>query len=176
MATAVIDTTARAGEISSLADPTPVELVLPDLEGRSVDLAELRGKVVLLNFWASWCTPCLDEMPSIQRLTSAMNGRPFAAFAVNLGEGERRIEAMVERLGIDIPVLVDTDGAVFEHWQGTVLPTTFLLDATGLRRFVGRGPLDWDGAEATKLVEQLLQEGAQDGPDAFPRPPETRRL
>ena len=151
---------AAAGELSALEPGPPLPLVLPDLEGRSFDLADHQGKVVLVNFWASWCTPCIEEMPSIQRLADAMRGRPFAVVAVNVGEGELRAKAMVERLGIGLRVLLDNDSAVFERWQATVLPTTYLLDAAGVPKFVGRGPLEWDGAEASELVERLLDDAA----------------
>jgi hypothetical protein len=99
-------------------------------------------------------------MPSIQRLADAMRGRPFVVVTVNVGEGELRAKAMVERLGLGLPVLLDKDSAVFDRWQATVLPTTYLLDAAGVPRFVGRGPLEWDGLEASALVERLLDEPA----------------
>jgi hypothetical protein len=67
---------------------------------------------------------------------------------------------MVERLGIDLPVLLDKDSAVFERWRATVLPTTYLLDAAGVPRFVGRGPLEWDGAAAVELVNGLFDKSA----------------
>ncbi len=159
-----------AGELWPVVPTQPSALLLPDLGGQERGLEELRGKVVLVNFWASWCAPCIAEMPSIQRLAEAMRGRPFAVVTVNVGEGELRAKAMVERLGLGLPVLLDKDSAVFDRWQATVLPTTYLIDAAGVPRFVGRGPLEWDGVEAGELVSRLLDEAAAQA-DANPERP-----
>jgi thiol-disulfide isomerase/thioredoxin len=153
----LVATTAGAGELSPAAASAPVELGLPDLEGRERGLGEFRGKVVLVNFWASWCTPCIDEMPSLQRLVELMRDKPFAVLGVNVNEGELRVKTMVQRLGIGFPVLLDKDSAVFHRWAGTVLPTTYVLDREGVVRYVGRGPLEWD---APDIVEKLDRVGA----------------
>ena len=147
---------ARAGEISVTAESRP-ELRLADLKGRDWELDELRGKVVLVNFWASWCSPCLEEMPSIQRLSAGLRGQPFAVIGVNVGESQGRVKAVAKQLGIDFPVLLDSDGAVFQRWGGGVLPTSYVLDQDGVVRFLGRGPLEWDGTEAVTAMEGLLQ-------------------
>jgi thiol-disulfide isomerase/thioredoxin len=132
-----------------------VKLRLPDVDGRLHDIEELRGKVVLVNFWASWCTPCIQEMPSIQRLADAMRDKPFAVLGVNVGEGERRAKTMAKRLEIGFPVLLDKDSTAFRLWRANVLPTTYLVDKQGVIRYVGRGPLEWDGAEILDLLEPL---------------------
>lgn len=145
-----------AGELSPVSSAAPVELVLPDLDGQERGLDELRGKVVLVNFWASWCTPCLEEMPSIQRLGDALREKPFIVVGVNVGEAELRVKAIARRLGIAFPVLLDRDSAVFERWGATVLPTTYLLDGAGVVRYVGRGPLEWDSNEILDLIDGLV--------------------
>jgi len=147
---------AQGGELSEAPDARAVQLTLPDLEGRQRSLDEFVGKWVLVNFWASWCTPCLQEMPGIQRLAKQMADKPFAVIAVNVAESQRRAQATAKRLGLDFPVLLDTESSVFDSWGATVLPTTYLLDRTGRTRYVGRGPLEWDGVEITALIEQLL--------------------
>ena len=151
----LVATTTGAGELSPAAASAPVELGLPDLEGRERGLGEFRGKVVLVNFWASWCTPCIEEMPSIQRLAELMRDRPFAVVGVNVAEHARRAKAMAERLGIGFPVLLDRESDVFHRWGGTVLPTTYVLDGAGVVRYVGRGPLDWDASDVVKTLEGL---------------------
>ena len=105
-----------AGDFSAVPAAAPVELRLPDLDGRDRSLDEFRGKVVLVNFWASWCTPCITEMPGIQRLADTLRDRPFAVIGVNVAEAQLRVKAMVRRLGIAFPVLLDRDSAVFNRW------------------------------------------------------------
>lgn len=149
---------ARCGELSEVPDARAVQLTLPDLGGQQRNLNEFVGKWVLINFWASWCTPCIEEMPSIQRLAKQMADKPFAVIAVNVAESQRRAQTTATRLGLDFPVLLDTNSAVFDSWGATVLPTTYLLDDAGRMRYIGRGPFEWDGVEATALIDQLVSD------------------
>ena len=151
---------AAAGELSPVTATSPLVLHLPDLEGQVQALETLRGKLVLVNFWASWCTPCITEMPSIQRLADDMGDRTFAVVGVNVGEGESRVRAMVERLGLDFPILLDKDSAAFERLRISVLPTTYLLDGDGIVRYVGRGPFEWDSAEVKGILRDLATAAA----------------
>lgn len=152
--------TALAGELSERPDRPPMSLMLPDLEGRQRSLEEFAGKVVLVNFWASWCPPCVLEMPSILRLQRALRGRPFDVVGVNVAEGERRARAAARRLGLDFTILVDRDGEAFAHHGGHVLPTTYLLDQQGRVRYAAVGPLEWDDEEVVELVGRLLRESS----------------
>ena len=154
-----------AGELRTLAARPAPALELPDLNGTTRSLSEWRGQVVLLNFWASWCQPCLDEMPSIQGLIERMQGRPFAVVGVNVAESQRRVARSVEQHSLRFPVLLDAEGAAFHTWGGKAMPTSALIDRQGMLRYVGLGPLEWDGVEAVTVVEGLLQEGeGQGGP------------
>jgi peroxiredoxin len=103
-------------------------------------------------------------MPSIQRLAEQMSDKPFAVIGVNVAENARRVQATAARLGLAFPVLLDKDSAVFDGWGATVLPTTYLLDPTGRMRYVGRGPLEWDGVEAVTLIEELMSETEEPQP------------
>ena len=149
---------APAGELSEVPDGLRLELNLPDLAGQQRSLEKFAGKVLLVNFWASWCRPCIEEMPSIQRLAREMHGKPFAVIGVNVGETERRVQATVKRLEIDFPVLLDKNSAVFESWGATVLPTTYVLDGNGRVRHVGRGPLEWDRVDIIDLLGDLTEQ------------------
>ena len=151
-----------AGDFSAVPAATPVELRLPDLDGRDRSLDEFRGKVVLVNFWASWCTPCITEMPGIQRLADTLRDRPFAVIGVNVAEAQLRVKAMVRRLGIAFPVLLDRDSAVFNRWGAGVLPTTYVLDGEGVVRYLGRGPLEWDGEEIAGPLRDLVDAQSTD--------------
>jgi len=147
---------ARAGELSPAPLAAPVELQLPDLDGQDRRLDEYEGKVVLVNFWASWCTPCIEEMPSIQRLADAMRAKPFAVIGVNVAEGDLRVRTFVKRLGISFLVLLDRDNAVFRRWGATLLPTTYILDGKGVIRYVGLGPLEWDATEIIGMLDDFV--------------------
>ena len=160
----LIGTHSAAGELSATEAPRSVELTLPDLDGQHRDLREFGGRVVLVNFWASWCTPCVQEMPGIQRLSEQMRDKPFAAVAVNVAEPASRARTAAARLGIDFPVLLDTDSAAFNRWGATVLPTTYVLDGAGMIRYVGRGPLEWDGADLVELLSGLMGSGDPSAP------------
>src|SRR5207248_6455584 len=100
-------------------------LAVEDLAGRTHNLSEMRGKVVLVNFWATWCEPCRAEMPSIDRLRSSLKGKPFEVFAVNMAEPLSRIEKFVDSMPLGFPLLRDRDGAVGRAWRAKLLPASF---------------------------------------------------
>jgi thiol-disulfide isomerase/thioredoxin len=154
----LLTTPSLAGELRKLAAQPAPPLTLPDLKGAPQTLAAWKGQVVLVNFWASWCTPCLEEMPGIQRLREQMQGRPFAVVGVNVAEPQGRAAHYAAQLKLGFPNLLDAEGATFKDWGGKVLPTTALIDRGGVLRYVGLGPLDWDGPEGVAAVEALLQE------------------
>jgi thiol-disulfide isomerase/thioredoxin len=148
-----------AGELRKLAPQPAPPLELPDLKGVAQNLNAWQGQVVLLNFWASWCVPCVEEMPGIQRLAEQMRGRPFVVVGVNVGDPQRRAGHFATQLKLDFPILLDTEGTTFKAWGGKGLPTSVLIDRSGALRYLGLGPLEWDGAEAVTAVEALLGEG-----------------
>jgi thiol-disulfide isomerase/thioredoxin len=148
----------RAGELSAVAAASPPELNLPDLSAQPRSLDEFTGKVLLVSFWASWCTPCVAEIPGIRRLARDMRNKPFAVVGVNVGEAQRRVQATAKRLGIDFTVLLDTDGLVFRRWGATVLPTSYILDRSGRVRYVAQGPLEWDRVDIVELLGKLAEQ------------------
>ena len=129
-----------------------------DLGGTSRSLADYRGKVVLLNFWASWCPPCLREMPSMERLRVKMAGHPLEIVALASAEGPNDVKAFLSKMNLGFPILLDTDGSNTQRWKVFALPTSFLLDAKGRVRYVLTGPTEWDEGEALKLIESMLKE------------------
>lgn len=134
-------------------------LGLRDLDGRPLSLESFAGKVLLVNFWATWCEPCVEEMPSLQRLRDRLDGARFEVLAVNYMEGEPRIRAFVQRVPVRFPIVRDTDGAVAKAWGARVFPSSFLLDAAHRRRYVAAGSLDWAGPTTEPVLRELL-----DGP------------
>jgi thiol-disulfide isomerase/thioredoxin len=132
-------------------------LALTDLAGRPHALADYRGKVVLVNFWATWCEPCRDEMPSMQKLRERLAGRPFAILAVNLGESQARVSEFVKRAAVDFTVLLDPDQEAPRPWRVRVLPASFLVGADGRVRYSVIGEVDWTSEEAVDTIRRLLQ-------------------
>lgn len=127
-----------------------------DLQGRPWRLAELRGRPVLLNFWASWCEPCRAEMPTLQALAELYGPEQLAVVALNFKEAPATVARFVQRTGLRLPVLLDREGAVARACAVKVFPTTLLIGADGRPRQRVRGELDWTGAEAERLVQGLL--------------------
>ena len=148
---------AGAAELKPWTGGATPALVLQDLHGRTHRLADYRGKVVLVNFWATWCEPCRDEMPSIERLRQSLAGRPFEVLAVNLGEPLGRIERFLERMPLNFPMLLDRDTGVAKAWKARVIPATFLVGPDGRIRYVHYGELDWSSAPVRKRVAELLE-------------------
>lgn len=129
---------------------------LEDLDGRQHLLGDYRGKVVVVNFWASWCVPCLREMPSLQRLKEKFGDRPFEIVAVDVAEPGNVVEASRDRMDIDFTILLDTEKAAMKAWGVTILPTSYLLDTKGQIRYQTVGPVDWETDSVLRAVESLL--------------------
>ena len=136
---------------------TPPALSLPDLDGRTVSLAGLRGQVVLVYFWATWCPYCVRELPStIESLQRRYRDQGLTVLAVNFEERREKVSAWVRARGLSMPVLLDADGDVSGDYRVTATPTAVLLDREG--RVVGRavGTRPWTGARARPLWDALL--------------------
>jgi thiol-disulfide isomerase/thioredoxin len=138
--------------------PVPA-LALTDLEGKAWTLAALKGRPVLLNFWASWCEPCRAEMPSLELLATRHERAGLTVLAVNYKEALPTIERFLEVLPFSLPILLDRDGDAASAWTPRVFPTTVLIDRSGTPRQSVIGELDWMGGAAHDLLEPLLVPG-----------------
>jgi thiol-disulfide isomerase/thioredoxin len=127
-----------------------------DLAGRQIGLRALRGRVVLVQFWASWCEPCEAELPALAKLRATLGGRPFEAVTVNFGEGAARVDQFVREHAIELPVLLDRDRRIAEAWGVGGLPMSFLVDAEGRVRSSVFGECDWSKGELAAELERLL--------------------
>jgi thiol-disulfide isomerase/thioredoxin len=134
-------------------------LALRDLDGKEHKLADYRGKVVVLNFWATWCDPCREEMPSMQRLQEKLAGKPFAILAVDYGEGAPRIRDFLKNVPVHFTVLLDRDTSAATAWKVKVLPTTLVIDAEQRVRFVAVGDIGWDSPPVEAEIRKLLPPG-----------------
>lgn len=138
-------------------NPAP-DFTLRDLAGREVRLADLRGKVVLVNFWATWCPPCREEIPSMVGLNRAMAGKPFQMLAVSIDEGGKQaVEAYLAKAGAALPVLLDTEKKIGKRYGITGVPETFVIDRQGviLKKVVG--PLAWDDPTVVKFLSDAMK-------------------
>jgi thiol-disulfide isomerase/thioredoxin len=138
--------------------PAALSVSLPALDGAVHDLAQLRGKVVLLNFWATWCPPCRQEMPSMARLQGKLTGMPFRILAVDVAEDRADVEAFLKETRVNFPVLIDGDAATAKRWRVRVMPTSYLIDKQGRLRYVLTGGAEWDEGDALAKVQGLLAE------------------
>ena len=136
-------------------EPWPAVEAL-DLEGKTWRLAELKGRAVLLNFWASWCDPCRTEMPTLQQLADLYGEDKLLVLALNFKESPATATRFARRTGLQLPVLLDRDGAIARACGVKVFPTTLLIAPDGRPRQRVRGELDWTGKQAGALVQALL--------------------
>lgn len=131
---------------------------LKNLRGGLTTLSEYRGKVVLINFWATWCGPCRAEMPSMEELYSYYSRNDFEILAVSIDTmGEPPVRFFVEDFGFTFPVLMDNDFAVNDHYQVRVVPTTILIDRNGAVFQRVLGAKDWTEPDARLLIEKLVK-------------------
>jgi thiol-disulfide isomerase/thioredoxin len=138
----------------SLAAP---DFTLESLSGKRLSLKDLRGKVVFLNFWATWCVPCRDEMPLMEALHREFKNQGLAVVAVNFREDKEAVRRFFDELGLSFDPMLDVDGEVSEQYGAFSLPLTYLIDRDG--RFVGKavGIRPWDGADAKAFIRELLE-------------------
>jgi peroxiredoxin len=136
--------------------PAP-DFAVPDLGGRAVRLSALRGKVVLVNVWTTWCPPCREEMPSMQKLYERMRGRDFELLAVSQDEGGQSVvEPFVKDMKLSFPVLVDPERQVGERFGVWGYPETFVIDRNGFVVDRVIGPRDWSAPAEVARIEALL--------------------
>ncbi len=135
--------------------PTP-PLALNDINGKPLKLEDYRGKVVMVQFWATWCPPCRKEMPSMMRLQTKLAGKPFIILAVNMGETEKEIKDFLALVNADFTVPMDSDGKAISAWKVFVAPSTFLIDPKGNIRYALQGGAEWDAPEYVTKIAELL--------------------
>lgn len=129
---------------------------LKDLNGKEVKLEDHRGKIVFLNFWATWCPPCREEMPSMEKLHIEFKDRDFTMLAIDLREDAKKVRAFKERFKLNFPMLLDSDGSVGSRYGVRSIPTTYLLDGKGYIIGGALGARDWASREAFELFNYLL--------------------
>jgi peroxiredoxin len=134
----------------------PIEIQLNDLYGNTVRMSDYRGKVVFLNFWATWCAACVVEMPAMEKLHRRLKDEDFVMVAINMQESDAQVKAFFEKLKLSFTSLLDSNGEVAAGFAVNALPTTFVLDKEG--RIVGTaiGPREWDSRASIALFNYLI--------------------
>jgi len=142
--------------LTPLETPAPAPaLRLQDLQGKTIDLAQYRGRVVLVNFWATWCPPCRKEFPSLGRVRNLFKPEEFEVLAVNVDEDRETALAFAGSPGF--PVLLDSNSKATMTWPIKGLPTSFLIDPQGRLAFSLAGEQEFDGPEVVAAIRGLLQ-------------------
>jgi thiol-disulfide isomerase/thioredoxin len=151
---------AQAAEVAKSLSPAKVtrapELSVRDARGDVRRLADYKGQALVLNFWATWCEPCLAEMPSLEDLERKLAGRPFKVLAVNFAESEERVAAFLGNYGIKLEVLYDKDMGAARRWNARILPASFVVDPSGAVRYSVVGEADWTAPAIVAAIERLL--------------------
>ena len=143
--------------LQEMKDKSPApDFTLPDLERGKVSLKDFRGKLLMLNFWASWCVPCREEMPAMERLYQRYKDRGFVILGVNIKDDKKSAISFVRELKITFPIGFDPNGDVGLLYGAWGLPATYLIDARGIALARAWGPADWFSPGARELIEALL--------------------
>lgn len=137
--------------------PTP-SFTLPNLAGGKVRLEDFRGKLLMLNFWASWCVPCREEMPAMELLYQKYKGNGFVILGVNLQDDKKSAVAFIKELKITFPMAFDPDGEVGRLYGAWGLPATYLIDGNGIGLARVWGPVNWFTPGARELIEKILEQ------------------
>jgi peroxiredoxin len=142
----------------ALDDSARPSFSLPSLDGPARELAQLRGQVVLLHFFATWCEPCRAEMASLRALQSRLVGAPFAIVPVSVAEADGAVRRFFAGESLPFAILLDRDRAVARAWNVQTLPSTVVLDRALKPRFIAEGDVDWARPDVTKILADLLME------------------
>jgi thiol-disulfide isomerase/thioredoxin len=136
---------------------SPPTLLLKDLNGVQQSLADFSGKVLLVNFWATWCPPCVKELPLMQALRRQLADEPFEVIAVNVGEGPVDVSNFLKRLdaGLDYPILLDENMVTAKRWKVRALPTTYIIDPKGRARYLAMGERDFGAPDVVAVLRSL---------------------
>lgn len=145
---------AAAAELVGVTEKIP----LPHADERlHQQLSTLKGRPVLINFWATWCEPCREEMPSMQRLATRWEGKGLAVITVAVADNKKQAEDFFWEIGVSLPVIYDPAQGLSRPWHARVLPTTLILDRRHRIRLRGQGAVDWDSPVINQQLQPLFK-------------------
>jgi len=137
--------------------PAP-DFTYPGLDGKKVSLSDYRGKVVFVNIWATWCPPCVEEMPSMQKLYQKLKGENFEILAVSIdSRGAKDVVPFMKKYKLTFPVLIDSMGTVKRIYKTTGVPESFIIDKNGIIVEKVIGPKDWATPDVIRFFQSLIQ-------------------
>ena len=140
-----------------VGDPAP-DFSLVDRQGKTWVLSELKGQVVFINFWATWCPPCLKELPAMQRLYMALPKNDFKMLAILSNDKPALADFVANQKGITIPILDDSQNLAGSKYSLTGLPETFIVDKQGILREKFMGPAQWDAPDYKKMMVKYINQ------------------
>jgi thiol-disulfide isomerase/thioredoxin len=147
----------KAPVLAAVDRPAPAPaLKLTGFDGQPYALEDQGGRVVLVNFWATWCRPCVDEIPSLHRLAARFEDAAFAIVTVNVGEDHERVSRFLKQVPVELPLLMDYDAGISKDWMIYVYPSSYLVDHQGNIRYAYLGALEWDSTENIEIIQSLL--------------------
>jgi peroxiredoxin len=150
-------------DAAQIGKPAP-GFTLNDVNGRKVSLSDYKGNVILLNFWATFCGPCKEEMPSLNNLYVAFKKDGLIVLAISTDDSEKPVQSFIRAKAITFPILMDTDQQVFFDRYGVLgLPTSFIIDRDGIVREKILGDRPWDAPEIKARIGMLLSKSRKDG-------------
>ena len=153
------DSSLESVKMSSIGEGIPApDFTFPGLDGKNTSLSDYKGKVVLVNIWATWCSPCVEEMPSMQKLYNEFNGKNFEILAVSIdAAGVDAVAPFMKKHKLSFPALMDPKGTIKSMYRVTGIPESFIIDKQGV--LVGKiiGPKDWATQEVFGFFQDLIQ-------------------
>lgn len=148
---------AVSANAKELSGPAP-DFTLPSNQDENIRLQDLRGQVVMLNFWASWCGPCRQEMPLLNDLYTRYHPAGFTLLGVNVDADREEAENLLNEIPVDFPVVFDPNSKVSEKYTVDAMPTTVFIDKDGKLRYLHRGYKPGDEKEYRKIIRELVRE------------------
>jgi len=133
-----------------------IRLRLKTFDDQILDINSYKNQVVLLNFWASWCKPCVKEIPSLIRLQQQFKDQSFQIITINIGESKKDMADFLKKVKLELPIMLDTDGQAVKDWGVYAYPSNFVLDKDGVIRYAYRGALEWDAPKIVNTIKTLL--------------------
>ncbi|MEJ2449563.1 MAG: TlpA disulfide reductase family protein [Gammaproteobacteria bacterium] len=138
------------------AQPRPRSISLVSADDRHFHIDDYKGKVSVINFWASWCHPCREEIPSLNRLRKKMRGKPFQLISINYAENAKTVKAFLKHEKVDYPVLLDMNGKVSAKWNVIAYPSTFVIGSDGKIHYGVNAAIEWDSPHVIHLLDKLM--------------------